>query len=130
MTTNNHNDTHSECVTDLVLTRRPAVGKAVYGILTISGATGMPVVEVSTLENLDYLIPSTSDNAYTVVQTFSPRFQRALPLVCGVPGRSGIRFHTGSRPEHSQGCILLSAGNLNLLIACLTQSRKCVLKIR
>ena len=25
-----------------------------------------------------------------------------------VPQRSGIRFHRGTRPEHSTGCILLS----------------------
>jgi len=26
-----------------------------------------------------------------------------------VPGRSGIRFHRGTKPEHSKGCILVSA---------------------
>jgi hypothetical protein len=32
-----------------------------------------------------------------------------LPLVMQVPERSGIRFHRGTRPEHSKGCILVSA---------------------
>jgi hypothetical protein len=32
-----------------------------------------------------------------------------LPLVMQVPGRSGIRFHRGTRPEHSKGCVLVSA---------------------
>lgn len=27
--------------------------------------------------------------------------------ISGVPGRTGIQLHTGSRPEHSSGCILV-----------------------
>jgi len=59
-----------------------------------------------TLENADYLIPAL---VYKVQVTQSPRFKRLLPALCQVPGRSGIRFHRGSRPEHSKGCILTSA---------------------
>lgn len=60
----------------------------------------------STLENADYLIPAL---IYRVQVTRSPRFKRLLPLLSQVPGRSGIRFHRGSQPEHSKGCILVSA---------------------
>ena len=49
-----------------------------------------------------------------------PRFNRYMPEVCDVPNRSGLRFHRGTLPEHSRGCILLSAGNLNHLIQLLT----------
>ena len=59
----------------------------------------------STLENADYLIPAL---IYKVQVTQSPRFRRLLPVLTQVPGRSGIRFHRGSRPEHSKGCILIS----------------------
>ena len=59
----------------------------------------------STLENADYLIPAL---IYRVQVTQSPRFRRLLPVLTQVPGRSGIRFHRGSRPEHSKGCILIS----------------------
>ena len=48
---------------------------------------------------------------YPVLVTFSPRFQRNLPLIGNVPGRSGIRIHRGTKPEHSKGCILVSAAN-------------------
>ena len=44
---------------------------------------------------------------YTVSVTMSPRFKRLLPIVNSVPGRSGIRFHVGTKPEHSAGCILV-----------------------
>ncbi len=44
---------------------------------------------------------------YTVSVTMSPRFKRLLPIVNSVPGRSGIRFHVGTQPKHSSGCILV-----------------------
>ena len=58
-----------------------------------------------TLENADYLIPAL---VYKVQVTQSPRFKRLLPILIQVPGRSGIRFHRGTKPEHSKGCILVS----------------------
>ena len=59
-----------------------------------------------TLENADYLVPAL---IYKVQVTQSPRFKRLLPILIQVPGRSGIRFHRGTLPEHSKGCILISA---------------------
>lgn len=58
-----------------------------------------------TLENADYLVPAL---IYKVAVTRSPKFQRLLPILEQVPGRNGIRFHRGSQPEHSKGCILIS----------------------
>ena len=58
-----------------------------------------------TLENADYLVPAL---IYKVQVTQSPRFKRPLPILVQVPGRSGIRFHRGTKPEHSKGCILVS----------------------
>ncbi len=84
------------------LTRISREGKAVRGCLRMEGQ------EIATLENADYIIPV---GTYAVLVTFSPRFKRMLPLVMQVPGRSGIRFHRGTRPEHSKGCILVSAAN-------------------
>jgi hypothetical protein len=84
------------------LTRISREGKAVRGCLQADGQ------EIATLENADYIIPV---GIYEVRVTWSPRFKRMLPLVEQVPGRSGIRFHRGTRPEHSKGCILVSAAN-------------------
>lgn len=67
-----------------------------------------------TLENMDFLVPAL---IYKVAVTMSPKFQRLLPILEQVPGRSGIRFHRGSRPEHSKGCILISRTNEQLLTA-------------
>ena len=65
-----------------------------------------PIYLCDTLENADYFIPAL---IYKVQVTQSPRFKRLLPVLTQVPGRSGIRFHRGSQPEHSKGCILVSA---------------------
>ena len=74
-------------------------GKAVRGKMRVNGR------DIATLENADYIIP---DGTYPVSVTFSPRFKRMLPLIGNVPGRSGIRIHRGTKPEHSKGCILVS----------------------
>ena len=65
-----------------------------------------------TLENADFLVPALT---YKLQVTNSPRFKRLLPVLCQVPNRSGIRFHRGTKPEHSQGCILVSAENEQVL---------------
>jgi hypothetical protein len=67
-----------------------------------------------TLENADYLVPAL---IYSVQVTQSPRFKRLLPILCQVPGRSGIRVHRGTKPEHSKGCILVSAEDEQKLTA-------------
>ena len=84
------------------LTRISREGKSVRGCLRFEGQ------EIATLENADYIIPV---GIYEVRVTWSPRFKRMLPLIGNVPGRSGIRFHRGTRPEHSKGCILVNAAN-------------------
>ena len=90
------------------LTRISREGKAVRGRLRFEGQ------EIATLENADYIIPN---GTYEVRVTYSPRFKRMLPLIGNVPGRSGIRFHRGTRPEHSKGCILVSAAKEQELTA-------------
>ena len=90
-------------------------GKSVHGKLYrvshyYNKRTGLLVERLhficDTLENADYLVPAL---IYKVQVTQSPKFKRLLPLLSQVPGRSGIRFHRGSLPEHSKGCILISA---------------------
>ena len=82
------------------LTRISQESKAVRGKMRVNGR------DIATLENADYIIP---EGNYPVSVTLSPRFKRMLPLIGNVPGRSGIRIHRGTKPEHSKGCILVSA---------------------
>ena len=105
------------------LIRKAPEGKAVRGTLfsvehRYSGSAGeykeylTPICD--TLENIDYLVPAL---CYKVAVTHSPKFNRLLPVLQQVPNRSGIRFHRGSRPEHSKGCILISPANEQSLTA-------------
>ena len=110
------------------LIRNEAKGNAITGRLVIDGNW-----LCDTLERKGYEILAL---CYPVRVTQSPKFKRLLPLVCGVPRtevkgdksvengradtlasrpsplasspmRSGIRFHVGTKPEHSTGCILV-----------------------
>ena len=44
---------------------------------------------------------------YTILYTYSPKYQRLMPLVDNVKGFSGIRIHSGNTAKDSLGCILL-----------------------
>ena len=107
------------------LIRNQPQGTAITGRLVIDGR-----YFCNTIERVGYQIPAL---CYPVRVTHSPRFKRLLPLVCNVPRlpiggtpsnseasnspkgvpypahtmRTGIRFHRGTKPQHSTGCILL-----------------------
>ena len=100
----------------LKLIRNQPKGSAITGRLVIDGRWFC-----NTLERKGYEILAL---CYPVRVTHSPKFKRLLPLVCGVPQteakrreakgeRQGIRFHRGSKPEHSTGCILVLGDNIN-----------------
>ena len=92
------------------LIRNEPKANAITGRLVVDGRWFC-----NTLERVGYQIPAL---CYHVAVTQSPKFKRLLPLVQNVPRtgdkakgdkamRQGIRFHVGSKPEHSTGCILV-----------------------
>ena len=85
------------------LIRNQPKANAITGRLIINGRWFC-----NTLERVGYQIPAL---CYHIAVTYSPKFKRLLPIVQNVPQRSGIRFHRGTRPEHSTGCILVLADN-------------------
>ena len=87
------------------LIRNQPQGSAITGRLVINGRWFC-----YTLERVGYQIPAL---CYHVAVTQSPRFKRLQPIVQNVPQRTGIRFHRGTKPEHSTGCILVVADNIN-----------------
>ena len=99
------------------LIRNQPKGNAITGRLVINGHWFC-----DTLERVGYQIPAL---CYHVAVTMSPKFKRRLPIVQNVPRlpiansqspiayRSGIRFHRGTKPEHSTGCILVVGDNNN-----------------
>ena len=83
------------------LIRNAPQGSAITGRLIIDGRWFC-----NTLERVGYQIPAL---CYPVKVSMSPKFKRLLPIVQNVPQRNGIRIHRGSKPEHSTGCILVTA---------------------
>ena len=102
------------------LIRNEAKGNAITGRLVIDGTW-----LCDTLERKGYEILAL---CYHVQVTMSPKFKRLLPVVTNVPRtpqrgygtatpmgraesaigyRQGIRFHVGTKPEHSTGCVLV-----------------------
>ena len=101
------------------LRRTSRKDKAVRGAAAIP--IGADTILCATLENSDYIIP---EGTYELKNTMSPKFKKVLPLVCGVRGRSGIRIHTGTKPEHSTGCVLVSAFGKQQIIDFINQKAK------
>ena len=56
-----------------------------------------------TLENLEKSIPA---GKYEVDFTYSPHFNRIMPLIL-VPGREGVRYHWANFSAQLAGCIAL-----------------------
>ncbi len=83
------------------LYRNAPQASAITGRLVINGR-----FFCNTMERVGYQIPAI---CYPIRVTQSPRFKRLLPIVQNVPQRSGIRFHRGTKPQHSTGCILIPA---------------------
>ena len=81
------------------LIRNQPKGSAITGRLVINGRWFC-----NTIERVGYQIPAL---CYHVAVTQSPKFKRRLPIVQNVPQRTGIRFHRGTKPEHSTGCVLV-----------------------
>ena len=93
----------------LTLTRTSKTGNAVRGSIVLP-FTQYPCsdreeedITIKTLENADFIIPA---GTYPLKRTYSYKFKKNLPILENVPDREGIRIHRGTKPEHSQGCIL------------------------
>ena len=97
----------------VTLIRQNKKGKAVNGTLTFP--IGERSFSYPSLENADFIIPA---GTYPLNRTWSPKFKKLLPIIEEVPEREGIRIHTGTKPEHSTGCVLvtpMAAANLDIM---------------
>ena len=98
------------------LIRNTPQASAITGRLVINGR-----FFCNTLERVGYQIPAI---CYPIRVTQSPRFKRLLPIVQNVPQRSGIRFHRGTKPQHSTGCILIPADKEKALTDLILQAQQ------
>lgn len=61
-----------------------------------------------------------NNGTYPLDFTYSPKFNKIMPLLCNTKGRTGIRIHWGNTFKDTTGCILLGK---NDKIGCLSNSR-------
>jgi hypothetical protein len=101
----------------LALQREPSVNGATLGNLYVDGA-----FQCYTCEDVVRPIKIFGQTAipagtYKIEITFSPHFQRDLPLLIDVPDFSGVRIHPGNTPADTEGCILVGTqkGNASVL---------------
>lgn len=98
----------------LRLIREPSKDGATMGVLFVDGAffsftvedeirevSGRPVSEWKIAGQT--AIPA---GTYRIEVTKSERFGRRLPLICDVPGFTGVRIHPGNSAKDSEGCLL------------------------
>ena len=100
----------------LQLIRNNPQGATISGRLVIDGR-----YFCDTMERVGYQIPAI---CYPIRVTQSPKFKRLLPIVQNVPQRSGIRFHRGTKPQHSTGCILIPADKEKALTDLILQAQQ------
>lgn len=51
-------------------------------------------------------VTAIPEGIYSVRITYSPKFNRMLPLIENVPGFDGIRIHIGNTAADTDGCII------------------------
>ena len=94
----------------LQLIRDEVMDDGVYGHIDIVGDRDSH--RLGTIENVNFLIPP---GTYPLKRTWSPKFQKFMTLIDNVPDREGIRIHTGTKPCHSTGCVLLSTFGVSMI---------------
>lgn len=100
---------------DLLLVREPSVGDHTFGQLYVNDA-----YQCDTLEDVVREVPNEPVESwkvpgqtaipcgrYLVSITYSPHFQRDMPLINDVSGYSGVRIHPGNTAADTEGCVLV-----------------------
>jgi len=90
----------------LTLTRSPSKGTATIGKLTADGVFIAFTLEDVTRDTKIFGRTAIPAGTYQVVITYSPHFQRDLPLLVNVPDYQGVRIHPGNTAADTEGCIL------------------------
>lgn len=92
----------STSVSKMELVRVLAYNDCIIGKLLINGVYVCDTLEPNNKDKYG-CIP---EGSYPVHFMSSVKFNRILPVVTFVPGRSGIEFHPGNNPQDTKGCIL------------------------
>lgn len=110
----------------LSLIRDTFTSDCTLGILFVDGEPFCGTLEPPIVSNALHPKGAVPAGWYRLSLTWSPKFQRVLPLLHCVPGFAGIRLHAGNRKEDTQGCLLVgvrSGCSLQLADSCQTEKR-------
>lgn len=91
----------------LKLIREGATYKSTFGKLYINDVYFCDTIEDVERESKIKHQTAIDRGVYTVVMSFSNRFQKYLPELLNVPKFAGVRIHNGNTSEHSSGCIIV-----------------------
>jgi hypothetical protein len=93
---------------EMYLNRYSFSAKSTQGILTVAQPIISPTFQTLELPKRDgkpgSCIPM---GRFPVTLYDSPHFDRLMPLINGIPGRSEIEIHWGDFPDDTRGCILV-----------------------
>lgn len=90
---------------DLLLKRTIYTDKSTIGDLFVDGNFECATLELSCRKKNDKGELAIPTGRYPVELTFSPKFNRIMPLINNVPGREGIRIHWANWPYQLEGCV-------------------------
>ena len=93
---------------ELKLIRKTFTPESTIGELYVDGKFECFILE-DTVREHGVKVPGETAipyGKYTVIITFSPKFNRYLPLLLNVPNFSGIRIHSGNTSKDTLGCLI------------------------
>jgi hypothetical protein len=89
---------------DLELQRMSITNVSMGGELSINGTFQCYTLERPPSDPIFRAIPP---GTYSVERYFSSHFNRIMPHIVNVPGRTGIEIHYGNYPSDTEGCVLV-----------------------
>lgn len=98
--------------TIVTIERSPSDGESTLGKMFINGKFECHTLEDVTRPGEPKVYGKTAipSGRYPLTINHSQKFGKQMPLVCDVPGFSGIRIHQGTTSKHTDGCILVGSG--------------------
>ena len=90
----------------LTLQRNESQGNATIGTINADGEFVCYSIEDVIRDTKIFGRTAIPAGEYQVVITYSPHFQRDLPVLINVPEYSGVRIHPGNTSADTEGCLL------------------------